>query len=81
MQTDLLSTEGATLYPIILNKFFHDSLGFHNGVRVSAGMNLFLLIIANLCMRTRLPPKPKGGSHVPILEFLRDPPYSAVLIG
>ena len=58
----------------MLNKLFHDSVGFHNGVRVSAALNTFLLIVANLIVRTRLPPK-KEGRVIPIKDFARDPPY------
>jgi len=71
---------GGTLHPILLNKLFHGPVGFHNGVRISAGLNTFLLIIANLIMRTRIPPK-KVGSAVPIAKFARDPPYVFTVIG
>lgn len=73
-QLILASQLGAVLHPIMLNHLFQGPLGFHNGVRVSAALNTFLLIIANLLMRTRLPPK-KVGSALPIAEFARDPPY------
>jgi hypothetical protein len=39
-----------------------------------------LLAIALLMMRTRLPPR-KLGSTVPIIEFLKDPPYLLVVSG
>ncbi|KAG6861147.1 hypothetical protein C0995_003415 [Termitomyces sp. Mi166 len=71
---------GAVLHPIMLNRLFHGSVGFHNGVRISAAMNTVLLIIANGCMRTRLPPK-KTGSALPFLEFMRDPAYLFCVIG
>jgi len=75
------SAIGAALHPIMLNHLFHGPLGFHNGVRVSAAFNSFLLIGSNLVMRTRLPPK-KEGSAIPIFDFARDPPYVfAVLAG
>lgn len=48
---------GAVLHPIMLNRLF-DSVGFHNAVRINAGMNAGLLIIANLVIRARLPPRP-----------------------
>ncbi|KAJ7595001.1 major facilitator superfamily domain-containing protein [Mycena floridula] len=73
------SALGATVHPIILNKVIH-SLGFANGVRVSAGFNLVCLIIGVLCMRTRLPPS-TTGKNIPLWEFLHDPPYVAMLIG
>lgn len=65
----------------MLNRFFNGSgsLGFHNGVRVSAAMNTFLLVVANFMMRTRLPPK-KTGKAIPIVEFAKDPPYVFVVL-
>ncbi|KAF8653629.1 hypothetical protein AX16_003781 [Volvariella volvacea WC 439] len=71
---------GAVLHPIMLNNLFQGSLGFHNGVRVSGALNVFLLIVASLTMRTRLPPK-KQGSVLPIKEFLTDPPYLLLVFG
>ncbi|KAF9460408.1 MFS general substrate transporter [Collybia nuda] len=73
------SALGAVIHPIMLNRFFNGSLGFHNGVRVSAAINTFLLIIANFMMRTRLPAR-KTGKAIPIVEFARDPPYVFVVI-
>ncbi|KAJ8517160.1 hypothetical protein ONZ45_g5631 [Pleurotus djamor] len=70
---------GAILHPIMLNQLFNGSVGFHNGVRASAGMNLGLLLLANLLMKPRLPPK-KGGMSFPVNEFLRDPPYVFAMI-
>ncbi|KAJ7574914.1 monocarboxylate permease [Mycena floridula] len=73
------SALGATVHPILLNRVIY-SLGFANGVRVSAGLNLGCMIIGVLCMRTRLPPS-TTGRNIPLWEFLHDPPYVAVLIG
>ncbi|KAJ8517146.1 hypothetical protein ONZ45_g5629 [Pleurotus djamor] len=67
------------LHPIMLNRLFNGSVGFHNGVRASAGMNLGLLFFANLLMKPRLPPK-KGGMSFPVKDFLRDPPYVFAMI-
>jgi MCP family monocarboxylic acid transporter-like MFS transporter 10 len=71
---------GAVIHPIMLNKLFHGPIGFQNGVRISAALNCGLLIIANLMMRTRLPPKSTGTS-LPIAAFARDPPYLLAVIG
>ncbi|KAF5348098.1 hypothetical protein D9757_013751 [Collybiopsis confluens] len=59
---------GAVIHPIMLNKLIHGSLGFHNA------------IIANLLVRTRLPPKPNPG-FVPVREFAKDLPYLSALAG
>jgi hypothetical protein len=71
---------GAVIHPIMLNALLHGPIGFANGVRISTGFNAALLIIANLLMRARLPPK-KVGSAIPIAEFARDPPYLFTVIG
>ncbi|KAF8624710.1 hypothetical protein AX17_007041 [Amanita inopinata Kibby_2008] len=73
------SALGAVLHPIMLNKLFNGHVGFHNGVRISASLNVFLLIIANLITRTRLPPA-KSRPRLPLLDFIRDPPYMAMVL-
>jgi len=71
---------GAVLHPIMLNQLFHGRAGFHNGVRISAALNTCLLLVANIIMRTRLPPVKNSGS-LQLLEFARDPPYVAIATG
>ncbi|RDB17187.1 Riboflavin transporter MCH5 [Hypsizygus marmoreus] len=71
---------GAVVHPIMLNALLHGPIGFVNGVRFSTGFNLGLLIVANIVMRARLPPKPTG-STVPFTEFVRDQPYLFMVIG
>ncbi|KAF8891750.1 MFS general substrate transporter [Infundibulicybe gibba] len=75
------SSLGGVLHPIMLNNLFHGSVGFHQGVRASAGLNLALLAIACLLMRTRpIPGEPVD--MVPKLKtFLRDPPYLSAIAG
>lgn len=70
------------IHPILLNKLIHGPIGFHNGVRISTGLNTVLFIIANLVMRTRLPPtKKSNGSSVPLVAFARDTPYLFAVFG
>jgi hypothetical protein len=64
----------------MLNHLFRDPANFAKGVRISAALNSGLLFIANLMMRTRLPPS-KRHNHIPIAEFVRDPPYVLVVMG
>ncbi|KAF8646617.1 hypothetical protein AX16_007118 [Volvariella volvacea WC 439] len=73
------SALGAVLHPIMLNNLFKGRVGFHNGIRISAALNTFLLVVANLIMRTRLPPK-KQGPALPIKDFLSDPPYLLIVL-
>lgn len=63
----------------MLNHFFSGSIGFRNGVRISATINLFLLIVATLIMRIRLPPK--RAQRFPIAQWLSEPVYLMLLIG
>jgi len=74
---------GGAVHPIMLNKLFHGPVGFHNGVRASAGVLGGLLIIAILLMKPRLPPTSrKHGSTLGDLRvFLRDPPYVIMVFG
>ncbi|KAG6815891.1 hypothetical protein H0H87_010412 [Tephrocybe sp. NHM501043] len=67
----------------MLNNLFHGSVGFRIGVRASAGMNLGLLLLALLLMRTRLPPSPRRqGSTVKTLKiFLQEPAYASTITG
>ncbi|KAF9011756.1 hypothetical protein BDQ17DRAFT_1344765 [Cyathus striatus] len=57
---------GAVVHPIMLNQLINGSVGFHNGVRISAALNVFLLIIASFIMRPGLPPAAPGTIKNPI---------------
>ncbi|KAG5653183.1 hypothetical protein H0H81_001900 [Sphagnurus paluster] len=74
---------GGAVHSIILNKLFHGPVGFHNGVRASAGMVGGLLIIAILLMKPRLPPisRKHGSTLQDLRKFLRDPPYVIMVFG
>ena len=71
---------GAVVHPIILNHLFHGPGSFANTVRITAALNSGLLLVANLIMRTRLPPN-KGRRSIPFAEFARDTPYVFVVLG
>jgi len=70
---------GAVLHPIMLNKFFNGPVGFHNGVRISASLNAFLLLVAALITKPRLPPK--EAQRFPIGKWLKEPAYLVFLFG
>ncbi|KAF8916732.1 major facilitator superfamily domain-containing protein [Mucidula mucida] len=74
---------GGAVQPIMLNKLFHGSLGFNNGVRASAAFNFGLLAVAVLLMRTRLPPSPKkeGSVLIHMRQFFREPAYTSTVLG
>ncbi|KAF9522962.1 MFS general substrate transporter, partial [Crepidotus variabilis] len=71
---------GGFAHPLLLNKLFSTSIGFHNGVRISAGMNTFLLIIAFFLMRTR-PLHKSVGPELSIWRYFKEPAYLSFLIG
>ncbi|EAU83833.2 hypothetical protein CC1G_09502 [Coprinopsis cinerea okayama7 len=81
------SALGGMLHPIMLNKWFHGSLGFHNGVRASAGLIGGLLLISIILMK----PRPqafaarKQNSDPGLLKnfrtFLSDIPYTITVFG
>ncbi|KAF8186784.1 monocarboxylate permease [Pholiota molesta] len=68
------SAVGAVIHPIMLNRLINGSIGFHNAVRISAAMNVFLLLVAMSLMRTRLPPREKSTTF-PVMQWLRQPAY------
>jgi len=70
--------EGAVLHPIMLNHLLDTSLGFHNTVRISGSLNVFLLLVATLIIRPRLQPRP--AQHFPVIQWLKEPAYFACLL-
>ncbi|PFH48581.1 hypothetical protein AMATHDRAFT_65048 [Amanita thiersii Skay4041] len=77
------SSLGGCLYPIMLNNIFRSSetVGFPWAVRSVAFLDLGVLIIANILMRTRLPPKRAGGHGAVMKEILTDLPYMTFVVG
>ncbi|EGN91613.1 hypothetical protein SERLA73DRAFT_118356 [Serpula lacrymans var. lacrymans S7.3] len=60
------SSLGAVIYPIMLNNLFNAKTGYQWGVRAVAFLDMGLLIIANLIMRTRLPSRKENPNRKPI---------------
>lgn len=76
------SSLGAIIHPIMLNNILNGHLGFANGVRASAGMVSALLLIACLCMRTRLDPPTIPVNYITAAKkCLRDVPFLFALAG
>ncbi|KAJ6460691.1 MFS general substrate transporter [Mycena vitilis] len=71
------SSIGAVIYPLMINRLFA-SKGFAWGVRAVSFLDLGLLLIANLIMKTRLPPRPSAGN---MRVILKDIPFWICLIG
>ncbi|KAG2348595.1 MFS general substrate transporter [Suillus weaverae] len=76
------SSLGAVIHPIMLNNLLNGRLGFGNGVRASAGFVSVLLLIACLCMRTRLnPPMTPTNYIVATKKCIRDAPFIFMTAG
>ncbi|KAG1774219.1 major facilitator superfamily domain-containing protein, partial [Suillus placidus] len=76
------SSLGAVIHPIMLNNLLNGRLGFGNGVRASAGFVSVLLLIACLCMRTRLnPPMTPTNYIVAAKKCIRDAPFIFMIAG
>ncbi|KAG2130760.1 major facilitator superfamily domain-containing protein [Suillus clintonianus] len=76
------SSLGAIVHPIMLNNLLNGHLGFANGVRASAGLVSALLLIACLCMRTRLDPPATPVNYIAAARrCLRDVPFIFMVAG
>ena len=75
------SSIGGVVYPILLNNIFGRASGFQWGVRTVAFIDLAFLLIANLIMRTRLPPKmQRSSSLAQAKDVLFDGPFLIYLL-
>ncbi|KAL8727467.1 MAG: hypothetical protein Q9181_005707 [Wetmoreana brouardii] len=70
---------GGIIFPLTLQSLF-PRLGFPWSVRLLALIFLILLIIANLLIRTRLPPKP-GGTVWPDFRIFKDVTFTLTTAG
>jgi len=77
------SSVGAVVYPIMINHLFNGKTGFAWGVRAVSFLDLGLLLMANLIMKTRLPPRSKdpNAKAIDIRGMLKDIPFWICLIG
>ena len=80
--TGLAATGGAVggvIWPLALQALL-PRIGWAWALRVQGFVSLFLLLIANLLVRARLPPKP-GQSVLPDVRIFRDPAFALVTAG
>jgi hypothetical protein len=74
------SSLGGVCFPIMLKRLF-DSVGFGWGVRAAAFLIFGCLVIANLLVRSRLPPPGwTKGRQIFDFEALREPVYVLVMV-
>lgn len=73
---------GGIIFPLMLQKLF-PMVGFAWATRILGFILLFLLIIANLLVRSRLPRKPMASfrSISPDLTVFKDIPFALVALG
>ena len=70
---------GGVIFPLMLPELF-DRVGFAWAIRIMGLIFLVLLIIANLLIKSRLPPK-KGGSVWPDFRIFRNPNFAITTAG
>ncbi|OJA16741.1 hypothetical protein AZE42_09318 [Rhizopogon vesiculosus] len=76
------SSLGSIIHPIMLNNLLNGPVGFANGVRASAGLVSGLLLIACLCMRTRVdPPTIPVNYIVAFRKSIHDLPFVIMVTG
>lgn len=69
---------GGVIFPIILEKLI-PTIGFSWSARVLGFIMLFLAVVANLLIRTRLPPLPDSNSK-PDMGIFRQPAFSVITV-
>ena len=70
---------GGIIFPLVLPKLF-STVGFAWGVRITGFIFLFLVILANILIRSRLPPK-MGGSVWPDFKIFGDKVFAVTTAG
>ncbi|KAK5141558.1 hypothetical protein LTR04_002552, partial [Oleoguttula sp. CCFEE 6159] len=70
---------GGVIFPLMLQSLF-PKVGFGWATRIMGFIVLFLCVLANLLIRTRLPRKP-GGSVLPDFKIFRDPAFALTTVG
>jgi MFS family permease len=72
---------GGIVYPLSLQALF-PRIGFAWSTRVVALCDLVLLVVANLCIRSRLPPKRASRENIlPNFRIFRDPVFALTTLG
>ncbi|KAF7372366.1 MFS general substrate transporter [Mycena venus] len=77
------SSIGATVFPIMINHLL-PRFGFAKTIRYSGAIVPPVLVLGNLMMRTRLPPRSKRGGNTAspnIKSFFSDVPYMIAILG
>lgn len=70
---------GGVIFPLMLQSLF-PKVGFAWATRILGFIYIALLTVANLLIRSRLPPRP-GGSVLPDFKIFKDPAFALTTIG
>ncbi|KAJ7203682.1 major facilitator superfamily domain-containing protein [Mycena haematopus] len=77
------SSVGATVFPIMTNQLL-SRVGFAQTIRLTGAIIPPVLVLGNLMMRTRLPPRSKRSDNVAppdVKSFFVDPAYMIAVLG
>ena len=70
---------GGIIFPLMLQNLF-PKVGWAWALRIQGFIFILLLALANLLIKSRLPPRP-GGSVLPDFRIFRQPAFAIVTIG
>lgn len=74
------SSFGGVIFPIMVERLVQE-VGFGWAMRISTFLILFMLIIANLTVKSRLPPTPKSLILMEFIHPLMEIPFLLLCIG
>ncbi|KAJ5489862.1 Major facilitator superfamily domain general substrate transporter [Penicillium expansum] len=74
------SSIGGVIFPIMIQRLIPE-VGFAWAMRAGAFVILFLLTIANLTIRSRIPPSPRPVSRAALIQPLKEPKMLLVIAG
>ncbi|KAF4977212.1 hypothetical protein FZEAL_6240 [Fusarium zealandicum] len=74
------SSIGGVIFPIMVTRLI-DQVGYGWSMRICAFMMLGLLIIANLTIKSRLPPQPQKVSREQLMKPFHEPEFIFVILG
>lgn len=74
------SSLGGVILPIMVQRLI-DEVGFAWSMRITAFLILFLMIIANLTITSRMPPQNKPFKIMAFVEPLKEIPFDLVAFG
>ncbi|KAI9836008.1 MAG: hypothetical protein M1837_003542 [Sclerophora amabilis] len=74
------SSLGGVIFPIMVERLVEE-VGFGWAMRIAAFLILFMMVIANLTVRSRIPPSPKPLNIMEFITPLKEPPFLLTCLG